>query len=181
MLRYIVYRLLALIPVLLGVSLLVFSMFWIIPGNVVDIMLGDASYGDPTARDQLTRMFNLDKPFYVQYGMWLWKALHGDLGESFVSGKKVTVEILNRLPVNIEMILIAMVFVVVIGITFGTLAAYKQFSWFDHGVRFLTTLGYSVPNFWAGTIIVLLASTYFKWLPVLEYIPFSKDPLGNLR
>ncbi len=181
MLRYILYRLLALIPVLVGVSLLTFSMFWIVPGNVVDILMGDASFGDHTARDQLMKMFHLDKPFYVQYGMWLWRALHGDLGESFISGKKVTAEILSRLPVNIEMVLIAMLFVVVVGISLGTLSAYKQFSWFDHLVRILSTLGYSIPNFWAATIVVLLASTYFKWLPVLEFVPFSKDPLGNLR
>jgi len=179
--RYICYRLLTLIPILLGVSFLVFSLFWIVPGDVVDIMMGDQSFGDPKAREEIRKNWNLDKPFYIQYVMWLWKAARGDLGVSFISGHKVTEEILSRIPVNIQMISVAMFFVILIGIPLGILSAYRQFSLFDHIVRFLTTLGYSVPNFWAATIVVLFASLYFKWLPVLEYVPFSKNPLANIK
>lgn len=181
MVKYVLYRLLTLIPILLGVSFLVFSLFWIVPGDVVDIMVGDESFGDPQALEELRKTWNLDKPFHIQYTMWLWKALHGDLGTSFVSGHKVSAEILKRIPVNIEMISLAMFFVIIIGIPIGILSAYKQFSPFDHIVRFLTTLGYSVPNFWAATIMVLLGSLYFRWLPVLEYVPFSKNPLANIK
>ncbi len=181
MLKYIFYRLLTLIPILLGVSFLVFSLFWIVPGDVVDIMIGDESFGDSQALEELRKTWNLDKPFYVQYGMWVWNALHGDLGESFVSGAKVSDELLSRIPVNIEMISVAMFFVIIIGIPIGILSAYKQFSLFDHIVRFFTTLGYSVPNFWAATIMVLIGSLYFRWLPVLEYVPFSENPLANIK
>jgi len=169
------------IPVLLGASFLVFSLFWIVPGDVVDIMMGDEAFGDPKAEETLRKTWNLDKPFYIQYVMWLWRALHGDLGVSFVSGHDVTTEILNRIPVNIQMISIAMFFVIIIGITTGIISAYRQFSVFDHIMRFLTTLGYSVPNFWAATITVLLGSLYFRWLPVLEYVPFSENPLANIK
>jgi peptide/nickel transport system permease protein len=169
------------VPVLLGVSLLVFSMFRVVPGDVVDILLGDESFGDPQAVQILREQLNLDKPFYYQYGMWLWNALHGDLGESFVSGEKVSKEILRRIPVNIQMISVAMFFVIIIGITTGIISAYRQFSVFDHIMRFLTTLGYSVPNFWAATIVVLFASLYFKWLPILDYTPFSESPLANIK
>lgn len=181
MLKYISYRMLTLIPILLGVSFIVFSLFWIVPGDVVDIMMGDQAFGDPKAQDEIRKSFNLDKPFYIQYGLWLWKALQGDLGVSFVSGHRVTEEILSRLPVNLEMISVAMFFVLVIGIPVGILSAYKQYSLFDHIVRFLTTLGYSIPNFWAATIAVLLGSLYFKWLPVLTYVPFSENPLANIK
>ncbi|MEW6334474.1 MAG: ABC transporter permease [Thermodesulfobacteriota bacterium] len=181
MLRYICSRILTLIPVLLGVSFVVFSLFWIVPGDVVDIMIGDQSFGDPTVREEIRKSFNLDKPFYVQYGLWLWKAIQGDLGVSYISGHKVTEEILSRLPVNIQMISVAMFFVIIIGVPAGILSAYKQYSLFDHSVRFLTTLGYSVPNFWAATIAVLLGSLYFKWLPILTYVPFSEDPVGNIK
>jgi len=160
---------------------LVFSLFWIVPGDVVDIMVGDESFGDSQALEELRKTWNLDKPFYVQYGMWVWNALHGDLGESFVSGAKVSDELLSRIPVNIEMISVAMFFVIIIGIPIGILSAYKQFSLFDHIVRFFTTLGYSVPNFWAATIMVLIGSLYFRWLPVLEYVPFSENPLANIK
>lgn len=181
MLKYIGYRLLTLIPVLLGASFLVFSLFWIVPGDVVDIMIGDEAFGDSKAEETLRKNWNLDKPFYIQYAMWLWRAVRGDLGVSFVSGHEVTATILSRIPVNIQMISIAMFFVIFIGITSGVISAYRQFSVFDHVMRFLTTLGYSIPNFWAATITVLLGSLYFRWLPVLEYVPFSENPLANIK
>ena len=181
MAKYIGYRILTLIPVLLGASFLVFSLFWIVPGDVVDIMMGDEAFGDSKAEETLRKTWNLDKPFYIQYIMWLWRAVRGDLGVSFVSGHEVTATILDRIPVNIQMISIAMFFVIVIGITTGVISAYRQFSVFDHIMRFLTTLGYSVPNFWAATITVLLGSLYFRWLPVLEYVPFSENPLANIK
>jgi len=181
MVKYILYRLLTLIPVLLGVSFLVFSLFWIVPGDVVDIMIGDEAFGDPKAEEVLRKTWHLDKPFYIQYVMWLGRAVRGDLGVSFVSGHEVTATILDRIPVNIQMISIAMFLVVIIGITVGVVSAYRQFSLFDHIVRFLTTLGYSVPNFWAATITVLLGSVYFRWLPILEYVPFSENPLANIK
>jgi peptide/nickel transport system permease protein len=156
-------------------------MFWIVPGDVVDIIIGEESFGDPKALDELRKTWNLDKPFYIQYGIWLLNALQGDLGTSFTSGKQVSAEILSRIPVNIQMVSIAMFFVIVIGIPIGIFSAYRQFSLFDHIVRFFTTLGYSVPNFWAGTIMVLLGSLYFRWLPVLEYVPFSQNPWGNIK
>ena len=181
MFRYILYRLAAMIPVLLGVSLLVFSLFWVVPGDVVDIMTGDNSWGDPSAAEAVRKSLNLDKPFYVQYGLWLGKVLRGDFGVSFISGQNVLSEILQRIPVNFQMIAMAMFFIILIGIPVGILSAYRQFSWFDHIVRFATTLGYSIPNFWAATIVVLLGSVYFKWLPVLNYVPFSENPLGNIK
>src|ERR1035437_10195679 len=181
MFRYILYRLAAMIPVLLGVSLLVFSLFWVVPGDVVDIMTGDNSWGDPSAAEAVRKSLNLDKPFYVQYGLWLGKVLRGDFGVSFISGQNVSSEILQRIPVNFQMITIAMFFIILIGIPVGILSAYWQFSWFDHMVRLATTLGYSIPNFWAATIVVLLGSVYFKWLPILNYVPFSADPLGNIK
>jgi len=181
MLRYIYQRLLILIPVLLGVSFLIFSLFWIVPGDVVDMMIGDAAFGEPGIEEQLRKAWNLDKPFHIQYGMWLWKALQGDLGVSFVSGHKVEEEILSRVPVNIEMISVAMAFVIIMGIPIGIMSAYRQYSMFDHIVRFFATLGYAIPNFWAAMIVVLLGSLYFRWLPILNYVPFSEDPLGNIK
>ncbi len=181
MFKYISYRILSLIPILLGVSLLVFTLFWVVPGDVVDILIGEESFGDPNAEQELRRMLNLDKPFFVQYGMWLWKAMHGDLGVSLVSGYDVLGEIIKRIPVNIQMITVAMFFVIIIGIPVGIISAHKQFSWFDHFVRFLTTLSYSVPNLWAATIMVLLGSLYFRWLPVMEYVPFYENPLANIK
>lgn len=181
MLRYIFIRILSMIPILLGVSILVFATFHLVPGDVIDIMMGDEVAGDPKALKELRKELNLDKPVYLQYLYWLRDAVQGDLGKSFTSHKPVMDEILNRLPVNIELMVIAIGFVILIGIPIGILSAYKQFSFLDGIVRVATIMGYSIPNFWLATIVVLLGSLYFRWLPVLRYIPFSENPLENIK
>ncbi len=181
MLRYVSIRILSMIPILLGVSILVFATFHLVPGDVVDIMMGDEVAGDPRALMELRKELNLDKPVYLQYLYWLRDAVRGDLGKSFTSGKPVMHEILGRLPVNIELMLIAIAFVILIGIPVGMLSAYKQFSFLDGFVRVATIMGYSIPNFWLATIVVLVGSLYFRWLPVLQYVPFSEDPLENIK
>src|SRR5512139_982776 len=102
MARFIAIRLLSLLPILLGASILVFSIIHMVPGDVVDIMIGDQSHGDLTAATKLRKDLNLDKPVYVQYFHWLWSALRGDLGMSFTTRYPVLNEIVKRLPVNIE-------------------------------------------------------------------------------
>lgn len=180
MIRYIFARLLTMIPILLGVSILIFGTFHLIPGDVVDIMMGDEVTGDPRAAIELRKSLNLDKPIYVQYAYWLKNAIQGDLGKSLASGKPVMELILSRLPVNIELMIIAMVFIVFLGIPLGLLSAYRQFTFVDGLLRFVTILGYAIPNFWLATLVVLLASLYFQWLPVLKFIPFSEDPFQNI-
>ena len=181
MLRYTFIRILSMIPILLGVSILVFGTFHLVPGDVIDIMMGDEVAGDPKALMELRKELNLDKPIYLQYLYWLGDAVQGDLGKSFTSHKPVMDEILNRLPVNIELMVIAIGFVILIGIPMGILSAYKQFSFLDGIVRVATIMGYSIPNFWLATIVVLLGSLYFRWLPVLRYVPFSENPLENIK
>ena len=181
MIRYIFTRLLTLIPILLGVSILVFGTFHMVPGDVVDIMMGDEVAGDPKAAEQLRIYMGLDKPVYVQYWKWLKHAVRGDLGKSMTSGNQVMDDILSRLPVNIELMLIAMGFVILLGIPLGMLSAYKQFSFVDGLLRVVTILGYSIPNFWLATLVVLVGSLYFEWLPVLHYVPFTEDPVENIK
>ncbi len=123
MIRYILTRLVTLIPILLGVSILVFGTFHLVPGDVVDIMMGDEVTGDPKAAEQLRIYMGLDKPVYVQYWKWLKNAVRGDLGKSMTSGNQVIDDILGRLPVNIELMLIAMGFVIFLGIPLGMLCS----------------------------------------------------------
>ena len=181
MIRYIFTRLLTLIPILLGVSILVFGTFHMVPGDVVDIMMGDEVTGDPKAAEQLRIYMGLDKPVYVQYWKWFKNAVRGDLGKSMTSGNQVMDDILSRLPVNIELMLIAMGFVIFLGIPLGMLSAYKQFSFVDGLLRVVTILGYAIPNFWLATLVVLVGSLYFEWLPVLYYVPFTEDPIENIK
>lgn len=181
MLRYIAHRLLGLIPVLIGVSLLVFLSVWVIPGDVVDIMMGDEMAQSAAAMERLRAQMNLDEPIHIRYLTWIGNVLQGDLGVSLISGEPVLDQILRRAPVNFQLMLMAMFFIIVIGIPLGTLAAYKQFTWIDNTIRIGAVFGYVIPNFWLATIAVLIVSLYFPRSGVLNYVPFSEDPIANIR
>lgn len=181
MLRYIANRLLGLIPVLIGVSLLVFLSVWVIPGDVVDVMMGDEMAQSAAAIERLRAQMNLDEPIHIRYLTWVGNVLQGDLGVSLISGEPVLDQILRRAPVNFQLMLMAMFFIIVIGIPLGTLAAYKQFTWIDNTIRIGAIFGYVIPNFWLATIAVLIVSLYFPRSGVLRYVPFSEDPIANIR
>jgi peptide/nickel transport system permease protein len=178
--RYVAVRLLALIPILFGVSVLVFSMQHLVPGDIVDIVSGDQAFGDPNAAARLRAQLRLDRPIVEQYALWLAGAATGDLGVSFLSGKPVIGEILRRLPVNLELTALAIGFALLLGIPIGALSAVRRDTWMDAGIRFGSVLGYSVPNFWVATLTVLVGSLFWPGMPILEYVPFTVDPVRNL-
>jgi peptide/nickel transport system permease protein len=178
--RFAAVRLASLVPILFGVSLLVFSMQHLVPGDIVDIVSADVGQGDRNAAARLRAELRLDRPIAEQYVLWLRDALTGHLGTSFVSGKPVAGEILRRVPVNLELTALAMSFAILLGIPVGTLSAVRRGSWGDAGIRLAAVLGYSVPNFWIATLTVLVGSLYLPKLPILQYVPFTEDPLRNL-
>lgn len=177
--RYIVARLFGFLPVLFGVALLSFSAVHMVPGNVVSIMAGEESLS-PEREAMLLKELGLDKPVYVQFGIWLVNMAQGDFGISYQTKLPVLDQIINRAPVNLELMLIAFIFIVLVGIIGGVVAAAYQFTWVDYAIRFVATLGYSVPNFWLATLFIMLGSLVWPWLPVLEYVPFAEDPWGNV-
>ena len=177
--KYIFKRLLTFIPVMLGVSLICFSMTLLIPGDIVDIMSGHEKLS-PEAEASLRADLGLDKPVHIRYLLWLGKVVRGDFGKSWSSGMPVLEQIAQRLPVNIELMLIALTFVIVFGILLGILAAVFENTIWDFLIRFFAVLGYSIPNFWLGTILILLGTLVFPFLPVLDYVQFSEDPWGNI-
>lgn len=181
MLRYILVRLLGLIPVLLGVSILVFASIWIIPGDIVDAMMGDEVSQSQKAMEKLREQLNLDQPIWIRYLIWVGNALRGDLGVSIISGEPVINQIMERAPVNLQLVLIALFFIVVVGIPLGALAAYRQFTWVDNVIRVGAIFGYVVPNFWLATLAVLVVSLYFPRAAVLDYVPFTQDPIANIK
>ena len=181
MLRYILVRLLGLIPVLIGVSALVFVSIWIIPGDIVDAMMGDEVSQSKKAMERLREQLNLDKPIWIRYLLWIGNALRGDLGVSMISGEPVVNQIMERAPVNLQLVLIALFFIVVVGIPLGALAAYRQFTWVDNVIRVGAIFGYVVPNFWLATLAVLIVSLYFPRAAVLDYVPFTQDPIANIK
>lgn len=173
-------RLIVYVPVLIGVSIICFSFIHMVPGNIVQIMAGEEAL-TPEQEAHLLSELGLDKPIYIQYLVWISNILRGDFGKSYATGLPVRDQILQRLPVNIEMIIIALVFMVIIGILLGIISAALQFSVHDYAIRIFAIIGYCIPNFWLATIFVLLGSLVFPWLPVLNYVPFSDDPWANLQ
>lgn len=181
MTRYVLQRFLALIPVLIGISIVTFFLIRFIPGDVVDLMLGNQAQVSAEQKAQMRAQYGLDDPIYVQYFRWAADAMRGDLGESIRSGESVMDELLHRLPTTLELTLFAMVFAIIIAVPAGVIAAIKAGTKTEAAVQGISLLGLSMPNFWLGTLLILITSRYFGWFPAATYIGFTDDPSRNIQ
>ena len=180
MTSYVIKRLFDLAFVLFGVSLLVFLMLRFIPGDAVQIMLGANVDISPERVDALRRQLGLDLPIYQQYGRWLGGVLRGDFGTSIWTGEPVTGEIMARLPVTLEITLLALLFALLVSFPLGVLAAQARGTWGDTLVRVLSIVGLTLPSFWVGVLLLYFVSVRFPGFPAIGFVPFAEDPLGNL-
>ena len=180
MTTYIIRRLLDLAFVLFGVSVLVFLMLRLIPGDAVAIMLGANTDITPERVAALRAQLGLDLPIYEQYLSWLGGVLQGDFGHSIWTGRPVSAEILGRLPVTLELTLLALLFALVVSFPLGVVAAQARGKGSDTLVRILSIIGLTLPSFWVGVLLLYFFSLYFPSWPVIGYVPFQQDPLGNL-
>jgi peptide/nickel transport system permease protein len=178
--HYLVVRLYSMALTLLGLTVLVFLMLHLIPGTVVEQMIGADAMVSQQMVDQLKRFFGLDQPWYVQYGRWLAQLLRGDLGTSWRTGKPVLSLILERLPVTLELTLFSVAFSLVLGVAAGVLSAVWRDRPVDHATRVGTLLGLSVPVFWQGTMLILFFSLYLRWMPPVMWVDILADPRRNL-
>ncbi len=178
--RYLVVRLYSMALTLLGLTVLVFLMLHLIPGTVVEQMIGADAMMSQQMVDQLKRFFGLDQPWYVQYGRWLGQLLRGDLGTSWRTGKPVLSLILERLPVTIELTVLSVVFSLILGVAAGILSAVWRDRPVDHVTRVGTLLGLSIPVFWQGTMLILFFSLYLRWMPPVMWVDILTDPRRNL-
>jgi peptide/nickel transport system permease protein len=165
---------------LLGVSLLVFGMVRLIPGTVVEQLLGQAAIASPEVLAAFRRFFGLDRPLHVQYVDWLAGVFRADLGVSWLSGRPVLALFLERLPVSAELALLAVGWSLLLGIPLGTASAVWHGGRRDGAIRVIATLGLSLPAFWQGTVLILLFSVYLGWMPSLQWVAFTRDPPANL-
>lgn len=165
---------------LLGVSVLVFGMVRLVPGTVVEQLLGQAAIASPEVVASFRRFFGLDQPLHAQYAAWLGGVLTGSLGVSWLSGKPVLALFLERLPVSAELALLAVGWSLLLGIPLGTASAMWRGGLRDGAIRVAATLGLSLPAFWQGTVLILLFSIYLGWMPALAWVPFTRDPAANL-
>jgi peptide/nickel transport system permease protein len=165
MIQFAVRRTALAVPVLLGVSLMVFGILHLLPGDPAQIML--AGSGNVTAAQiqQLHHELGLDRPIYIQYLTWIGGALHGDLGRSIQNRSLVTSEILQNAPATFALAGAAMLVALTVGLTMGTLAAVKQHTFIDSLASTLGVIGTSIPNFWAAILLILLFSLFLGWLP----------------
>jgi peptide/nickel transport system permease protein len=176
--RYVLRRLALLVPTLGLVTVLVFAIIRLLPGNIVVLMMSEQGYASDRAK--LEQMLGLDQPFYRQYLTYVAGALRGDLGVSFWTKEPVLDEILQRLPVSIELALLALACGLVIALPTGILSAVRQDSWADYLSRSLAIGGLSIPGFWMATVVIVVASIGWRWVPPMRYTPFLRDPVANL-
>ena len=180
MTRYLVVRLYSMALTLLGLSLLVFLMLRLVPGTVVEQMIGADAIVSPAMVAELKRFFGLDQPWWQQYGRWVAALAQGDLGTSWRTGKPVVTLILERLPVTIELTSLAVGFALMLSIPAGILSATRRDRAIDNVTRVGTLLGLSVPVFWQGTMLILFFSIYLRWMPPVVWVDFWTDPARNL-
>ena len=181
MLRYIVQRLLLMIPTLLGVAILVFLMLRLMGGDPVEVMLrGEGANVSQEIIEAERIRLGLDQPMVVQFGKWIGGMLTGDFGVSMWTGNPVSAEIASRLELSIQVALMATCLAVLIAIPLGTLSALYKNTWIDHAIRVFSIAGLAVPSFWLGMIIILLLLSFFHWHPPVAFTPFFENPRHNL-
>ena len=161
---YIIKRLLMLIPVLLGTSIIAFSLIHLAPGDPARTMAGE--HASQRTINAIKEKYGLDKPLYIQYGIWLNRALHGDMGRSIVSNEYVTKEIFERFPNTFELTFFAMILAIAIGTMAGIISASKQYSALDYTFMGIALFGVSMPVFWLGIMLMMIFGVYLRWLPI---------------
>ena len=187
MYRYIANRVLLVIPTLIGAAALVFVLMRLIPGDICAVRLGSGGGKlDPHAVLACHTELGLDRPLILQFLDFVWGFFRLDFGVSMWSGKPVAEEIAARLPISLEIAVMATVVAVLIAIPLGTISALKQNSWIDHVVRTVAIAGIATPSFWLGIVSILVvldishAAFGAPWMPPIDYVPLWQDPLRNL-
>jgi dipeptide transport system permease protein len=172
MLRWLIGRLLLVVPTILGITLLSFGLARLLPGDPVEVMLGERISDAEQHRDQLARL-GLDQPLWVQYLAYLGRLLSGDLGRSLVHGRPVFDEFITLFPATLELALVALCISVVGGVTLGTLAALRRGSLADQGLMGLSVLGHSMPIYWWGLLLIMACSVWMRDVAPLLALPVS--------
>lgn len=179
MTRYIVQKLFSLVLVQLGISVVVFFMIRLVPGDVVDFIYGQ--YMGSERMDEIRALWGLERPMVVQYLDWMGRVLQLDFGRSLVSGRAITEEIFRRLPVTAHLSVMAVAWSVVFGITLGVIAARFPYGKIDGMVTTIGMLGLATPHFWMATLLVLAFAVYMGILPSIGYVSLAEDPIESIR
>jgi peptide/nickel transport system permease protein len=183
--EYAIRRVLLFFPTLLVATVLVFTLFWIVPGDPALTILaggeGDSGSVSQEQLQQLRQALGLDRPIYVQYGSWLWNVLRGDLGTSLWYKTPVWDQLKDRFLVTMELAVMAILLAFCVAVPLGVTSAVKQDTGFDYLSRIFSGIGIALPTFWLGILIVYALASFFQWLPPLGYATLWDDPLLNLQ
>ncbi|HEY6203610.1 MAG TPA: ABC transporter permease [Candidatus Limnocylindria bacterium] len=177
--RYIVGRLLLMIPTLIGVAILTFVIMRAVPGDIVALRYAGSSVPQDII-DQERHILGLDKPMWAQFVDWMTSISHLDLGQSLWTGHSVVDEVQVRMPLSIELAILATLFAVALAIPLGVVAAVKQDTWVDYAIRVFSIGGLAMPSFWIGIMMVLVTLTLWGWAPPVVFTPLFEDPVANL-
>jgi peptide/nickel transport system permease protein len=179
--KYLLRRLILLVPTLLGISALVLVLMRLLPGNAVDVLIGTEISLGPEQRKTLLRLFGLDTPIYLHYLRWLGEVLRGNLGFSLRTAEPMTRVLMQRLPITAELAVLSVCLSWLLAIPLGVLSAVRRNGAVDFVSHIIGLLGLSIPNFWLATMLLLVTSLYLNWQPALIWVSPFKDLWANLQ
>src|ERR1700750_201481 len=159
---------------LFGISIVIFALLRIVPGNIADILFSSAGMINPADQAQSEHDLGLDKPIVIQYAHWISGLFHGDLGYSYISEKPTLDEIAPRLPISAKLGGMALTFAVLFGIPLGVISAVRQNTPLDYVLRVVSLSGLSLPSFWLGLLILMVCVRYFGWIPIYTEPPKTR-------
>src|SRR6187431_1793606 len=181
MLGFIGRRFLLMIPTVVGISIIIFLMVRLMPGDIVDVLLGGDAVATQEQKDQVREQLGLTGSYPEQYWSWASGVLTGDFGESYRNTEPVADVLSRAVPITLELMILALLIATLIGVPLGVISAVRRDSVSDYGARVAGLVGISIPNFWLATLLLLFTSRVFHWVPALSYIPFRDDPVANLQ
>jgi peptide/nickel transport system permease protein len=170
---YLIRRFFLMLVTLFGVSVLIFVMLRLVPGNITDIIFDSAGFVNPKQKQRIERELGLDQPIVTQYARWIGGLARGDLGYAYVSEKPALQEIAPRIPVSAKLAGLALVFSTLFGVTLGVVSAVRQDSTLDYVLRVVSLSGLSLPSFWLGLLILMACVQWFGWIPIYRSTPES--------
>jgi peptide/nickel transport system permease protein len=177
--EYLIKRFFLLIPTFIGITLVVYAVLLLLPGDPVDVLLGQEY--DPEIAARMRAEWGLDQPIIVQYAKWLWHVVQGDWGRSMFSRKPVFDEVMAKLPLTLELVVLALAFELLISVPAGVISAVRPYTWWDYGASTFALIGVSIPSFFLGILLFLTFGLWLGWLPVQGYVPLSESISENLR
>ena len=171
MASYLIRRFLLMVLTLFGISIVIFTLLRIVPGNIADILFSSAGMINPADKAQIEKELGLDQPIVIQYAQWISGLFRGDLGYSYISEKPTLQELAPRLPISAKLAGMALAFAVLFGIPLGVISAVRQNTPLDYVLRVVSLSGLSLPSFWLGLLVLMICVQYFGWIPIYTNPP----------